>query len=165
MVRGDIIVSCMIIIIDIVAKERLGLGTVLNVLLVGIFMDMVAALNFIPTPESFAMRFAFLIIGTVILAFGCLLYIGVGFGAGPRDSMMVVAMRVSNRSMMVCRLCIEITVCFVGYLLGGTVGVGTVILAIITGPMISPVFKIFGVDAKKIPHTCFYTFGIYKTSV
>jgi uncharacterized membrane protein YczE len=113
-------------------RQPLGVGTVINVLLVGIVIDVV--LPHVPTPHALAVRIAFMVGGVVLMAMGFGFYIGAGLGAGPRDGLMTgIADR--GHSLRVVRTGFEITVLVVGWLLGGTVGVGTLVFALTVGPL------------------------------
>jgi uncharacterized membrane protein YczE len=113
-------------------RQPLGVGTVINVVLVGIVIDVV--LPQVPTPHVLAVRIAFMLGGVLLMSIGFGFYIGAGLGAGPRDGLMTgIADR--GHSLRVVRTIFEVTVLVVGWLLGGTVGVGTVIFAFSMGPL------------------------------
>jgi uncharacterized membrane protein YczE len=113
--------------------EEIGLGTLLNVLLIGTTIDLVRLV--LDTPDSTALQWVFLLGGTVLFAIGSGFYIGAGLGPGPRDSVMT-AFAKRGYKVGTVRTIIEITVVVLGWLLGGTVGVGTVIFAVTIGPMV-----------------------------
>ncbi|MCB9373805.1 MAG: hypothetical protein H6518_13680 [Microthrixaceae bacterium] len=114
-------------------RERIGLGTVLNVVLIGLTID--ATLALVGAPEALAARVGFLVGGTVAFAVGSGFYIGAGLGPGPRDGLMTsIAHR--GHSVRVVRTTIEVLVLAVGWLLGGTVGVGTLFFAATIGPLV-----------------------------
>ncbi|UED88217.1 hypothetical protein K4G22_02850 [Streptomyces profundus] len=113
-------------------RERPGPGTVCNVLLVGLAVE--ATLQLLPQPESLPLRWAFLLLGVVTAAVGTGLYVGAGLGAGPRDGLMTGLAR-RGLSIRRARTMIELTVLALGWLLGGVVGVGTVLYALAIGPL------------------------------
>ncbi len=114
-------------------RERPGVGTVCNVLLVGLAAE--AALELLPGPEQLALRWAFLLLGVVTAAVGTGLYVGAGLGAGPRDGLMT-GLAGRGLSIRRARAVIELSVLALGWLLGGTVGVGTVLYALAIGPLV-----------------------------
>jgi uncharacterized membrane protein YczE len=83
--------------------------------------------------------------GILIQGIASAIYIGVDAGAGPRDSLMLAVHRKTNLSLRVARASVEFTVCIIGWLLGGPVGIGTLIFAILIGPAVQWAFKIFNV--------------------
>jgi uncharacterized membrane protein YczE len=114
--------------------EQIGLGTILNVLLIGTTIDLV--LWPLDEPENTAVRWAFLVGGTVLFAIGSGFYIGAGLGPGPRDSVMT-SLAARGMSVGLVRTAIEVVVLAVGWLLGGSVGVGTVLFALAIGPLVA----------------------------
>ena len=114
--------------------QQIGLGTILNVLLIGATIDLV--LWPLDEPESGVVAWAFLIGGTVLFAVGSGFYIGAGLGPGPRDGVMT-ALAARGLSVGAVRTGIEIVVLALGWLLGGSVGVGTVLFALAIGPLVA----------------------------
>ncbi len=127
------LVGLVILPLWIPLKERVGLGTVLNALEIGIVLDLVKPL--IPEPDNLAMRVLFSIIGLVIIALGSGLYIGSGLGAGPRDGVMMGLKRL-GLSVRMARTLIEAATLLIGWLLGGKVGFGTVLFMLGIGPLV-----------------------------
>jgi len=113
--------------------ERIGLGTLLNVLLIGATMDLV--LWTVDEPSSLAVRWACLVTGIVLFAVGSGLYIGAGLGPGPRDGAMT-AVAARGHPVGVVRTGIEVVVLVTGWLLGGSVGIGTPLFALAIGPLV-----------------------------
>lgn len=114
-------------------RERPGVGTVLNVLIIGITIDLV--LLALVTPQAMWMRAALMLSGPVLFAIGSGFYIGAGLGSGPRDGVMTGLARLGV-PVGAARAAIELTVLAAGWLLGGTVGVGTVVFAVGIGPLV-----------------------------
>jgi uncharacterized membrane protein YczE len=112
-------------------RERPGLGTLLNVLVIGLVVD--ATLAVVDAPEALWQRIALLTLGIFAFGPGSGLYIGAGLGPGPRDGLMTGLAR-RGRSLRVVRTGIELTALAVGALLGGRVGIGTVAFALTVGP-------------------------------
>lgn len=114
-------------------RERPGLGTVLNVVVIGVVIDLV--LLVLTTPASLLLRWVMMLAGPVLFAVGSGFYIGAGLGPGPRDGVMTGMAR-RGVPVGVARFLIEITVLLGGWLLGGTVGAGTVAFAFGIGPLV-----------------------------
>ena len=115
-------------------RQRPGLGTVSNVVVIGLAVD--GALGVLPPAEGIAARVALLASGVVLNGFATGCYIGARFGPGPRDGLMTGTVRRTGRSVRLVRTGIEITVVVAGWLLGGTVGIGTVAYALAIGPLV-----------------------------
>jgi len=116
-------------------RERPGIGTITNVFLIGIVIDL-TLLVFPETVETLWLRWILMIGGTVVIALGSGLYIGVGLGPGPRDGLMTGIAR-RGIPIGVARIGIEVTVLAAGWILGGTVGIGTVVFAFGVGPLVA----------------------------
>lgn len=112
-------------------RQRPGLGTILNIIIIGTVVDI--ALPFIPAPEGYAARFALLGLGIVLNGIAGGAYIGAGFGPGPRDGLMTGICRRTGWPIKFVRTGIEIAVLATGWMMGGTVGVGTVLYAMTIG--------------------------------
>ncbi|GAA4949328.1 putative membrane protein YczE [Nonomuraea thailandensis] len=125
-------VGALVMLLWIPMKQRPGLGTISNVLLVGPFAD--AAIFLLPSTEHLALQTFYLVMGVVVIALSTLLYIGAGLGPGPRDGIMTGLVRL-GMSVRLARLSIEVAVLIAGWLLGGTVGLGTVVFALAIGPL------------------------------
>jgi uncharacterized membrane protein YczE len=130
-----ILIGIVVLFVWIPLKEKVGIGTILNVLIIGIVIDLTLWL----APESvdgLAVRWILLLGGILLVGIGSGLYIGAGLGPGPRDGLMTgIARRGVNIGL--ARFGIEITVLVAGWLLGGTVGIGTVLFAFGMGPLIA----------------------------
>ncbi|NJP91327.1 hypothetical protein HCN51_17995 [Nonomuraea sp. FMUSA5-5] len=127
-----LVVGALVMLLWIPMRQKPGLGTISNVLLVGPFAD--AAVFLLPTPQHLAFQTFYLVMGVVTIALSTLLYIGAGMGPGPRDGIMTGLVRL-GLSVRVARLSIEVAVLIAGWLLGGTVGLGTVVFALAIGPL------------------------------
>jgi uncharacterized membrane protein YczE len=114
-------------------QERPGLGTVLNVIVIGVVIDV--TLLFLTTPHAWWIRAVMMLAGPVLFAVGSGFYIGAGLGAGPRDGVMTALAR-RGIPVGVARAAIELTVLAAGWVLGGTVGAGTVVFALGIGPLV-----------------------------
>jgi uncharacterized membrane protein YczE len=123
-----------VLLIWIPLRQRPGVGTVANVVVIALAVD--TSLAVIPTVEPLAARIAVMVAAVVINGFATALYIGAGMGPGPRDGLMTGFVARTGGSVRVVRTAIEVTVLAVGWLLGGTVGVGTVVYALGIGPLV-----------------------------
>jgi uncharacterized membrane protein YczE len=128
----SIIVGALVLAAWIPLRERPGLGTVLNVILIGTTIDL--ALLVLDTPESAAGRVAYLALGVFLWGPGTGLYIGAGLGPGPRDGLMTGLAARGVGSIRLVRTGIELTALAVGMALGGSVGLGTLAFALTIGP-------------------------------
>jgi uncharacterized membrane protein YczE len=122
-------------------RQRPGLGTVSNVVLVGLSMD--ATLSLVPQVAGLPLRVLLLATAVVLNGLATGLYITARFGPGPRDGLMTGLHRRTGRSVRLVRTCIEVTVLIVGFALGGSVGVGTVVYALAIGPLAQFFLRIF----------------------
>jgi uncharacterized membrane protein YczE len=125
-------VGAVVLVLWIPLRQRPGIGTVSNVIVVGLALD--AALAVLPEPRDLALRSVFLVVGIVLNGVATGLYIGAGLGPGPRDGLMT-GLAARGHSIRVMRTAIEISVLALGWLLGGAVGVGTVLYAVSIGPL------------------------------
>lgn len=119
----------------IMQKSWPKIGSFLNMLFIGIFIDLFNLL--LKAPESILGSISFLLIGTVAIGIGIGLYVGSEIGAGPRDSLMLVLMKRTGWKVQRIRSIIELTVLGLGWILGGPVGFGTLFLALSIGPIVS----------------------------
>lgn len=127
-----ILVGLVILLFWIPIRQRPGIGTVLNTLTVGLVIDLV--LRVMPEPDLLAARVPLLVIGILVTGLGMGLYIGAGLGPGPRDGLMTgIAAR--GFPLWAVRTVLELTALAAGWVLGGNVGIGTVLFAFSIGPL------------------------------
>ena len=129
-----IVVGALVLLAWIPLRERPGLGTVSNVVVIGLALDV--ALAVLPEPSSLPVRVALVPAGILLNAVATAAYIGVHLGPGPRDGLMTGLVRRTGRSVRLVRTSIEVTVVALGWLLGGTLGVATVLYALAIGPLV-----------------------------
>jgi uncharacterized membrane protein YczE len=127
-----IIVGAVVLLLWIPLRQRPGIGTLCNVVVVGVVIDV--ALAVVSPPRSLPVQAAVMVSGVVLNGVATGLYIGAGLGPGPRDGLMT-GFAARGHSLRLVRTCIELTVLAAGWLLGGTVGVGTVAYAVCIGPL------------------------------
>lgn len=138
-----ICVSIVVLLLWIPLRQRPGIGTLLNAVLVGPAADIGFAV--LPTPDQLWLRVLFFVVGLVTLAAATGLYIGANFGPGPRDGLMTGLHRRLGWPIWIVRTCLEVTVVVVGWVLGGNVGVGTVAFALLVGPLCQFFLRVFAV--------------------
>ncbi len=127
-----IVVSVAVLVLWIPLRERPGLGTIANAIVIGLVVD--ATLVVLGTPASLPGRTALMVAGLVLNGAATGMYIGAGLGAGPRDGLMT-GLAARGHAVSVVRTGIELVVLACGWLLGGTVGIGTVAFALAIGPL------------------------------
>jgi len=129
-----IVMSVVVLLFWIPLRELPGLGTILNSILVGLTADLTLAL--LDAPEAMWQRILLMVGGIVLNALATALYIGSQFGPGPRDGLMTGLHRRTGVSIRLVRTGLEVFVVAIGWLLGGVVGVGTVLYALAIGPLV-----------------------------
>jgi uncharacterized membrane protein YczE len=135
-----------ILLLWIPLRQRPGFGTIANLVVIGFVVD--GALAVLPAGESLAARITYLVSGILLNGVATGLYIGSNFGPGPRDGLMTgIVGRFPKLSIRLVRTSIELLVLGVGFLLGGTVGVGTIVYALAIGPLVHLFLPIFAVRA------------------
>jgi uncharacterized membrane protein YczE len=130
-----VISSLLVLALWIPLGERPGVGTIANALIVGPVLDLGVAT--IPAPDPLALRIAYVIVAIAAIALATGLYVGAGWGPGTRDGLMT-GLAKHGVPVAVARASVEITVLIIGYLLGGTLGVATLLFAAFIGPLVKP---------------------------
>ena len=144
-----IMTSVVVLLLWLPLRQRYGIGTVLNALLVGPSADV--GLFLIPTGQPLWVRVGFFIIGLLVLAAATGLYIGAHFGPGPRDGLMTGLHSRTGWPIWFVRTGIEVVVVAVGWVLGGNVGIGTLAFALLVGPLCQYFMRIFVVRMPSQP--------------
>ncbi len=126
-------VGLLLIVVSYLLKVRLYIGTLLNMIFLGLFVDLIIAWDYVPRPENYWQQIPLYLSGVILFGFGVAVYISANLGAGPRDSLMLALTRVSRFSRGTIRTFIEVTAATGGFLLGGPLGIGTVIFALSIG--------------------------------
>ena len=150
--EASIIVSVILVIIGWMLGQKIGVGTILNMIVIGKLIDVIMELNIIPTATNVISGIIMMIISMLVMGFGCYLYIGCSLGCGPRDGVMMGLSKKVNKPIKYIRASIEITVLILGYILGGDLGFGTLISAIGLGYSMQSMFKLLKFDAIKVNH-------------
>lgn len=129
----NVLSSFVVLLLWIPLREKPGIGTIANAIVIGLSMDV--ALGLLPPVESLPARAALLASGIVLNGLATALYVGSQFGRGPRDGLFTSISRRSGWSIQLVRTGMEVVVVVLGLLLGGTIGVGTVLFALALGPL------------------------------
>jgi uncharacterized membrane protein YczE len=125
--------ALVLIISTLLLKKPPQIGAFVNMLSIGVFIDLFLMIPFLQTPESFLGQLIMLMIGIIVLGYGMGLYISAKIGAGPRDNLMIALVEKTGKSITFIRGSIEIIVLFFGWLLGGPVFIGTIITTLTIG--------------------------------
>ncbi|WP_228386299.1 membrane protein YczE [Ornithinicoccus halotolerans] len=128
-----ILVSLLVLLLWIPLRQRPGLGTIANAVLIGVAADLTLAV--VPEPEHLASRAALLVGAVGVNGVASAMYIGAQLGPGPRDGLMTGLSRTTGLSLRFVRTGMEVTVVAIGWLLGGVIGLGTVLYALAIGPL------------------------------
>ena len=129
------IISIVVLMMWIPLKQKPGMGTILNALIIAAMIDL--CINFVPSPESFISQLILAITAVLTVGLGGGIYLVANLGPGPRDGLMIGLQKVSNLPIATVRAFIEISVVSVGWYLGGTVGIGTLLFAFGIGPAVA----------------------------
>ncbi|HEX2810559.1 MAG TPA: hypothetical protein VHN80_30725 [Kineosporiaceae bacterium] len=145
-----IVVGAAVLLGWIPLRQRPGLGTVSNVVVIGLAVDLV--LRVLPQPAEVGVRVGFVLVGIVLNAVATAAYIGARFGPGPRDGLMTGIVARTGWSVRVVRTAIELSVVASGWLLGGNFGAGTVLYAFGIGPLVQPLLPLLSAPgAQPVP--------------
>ena len=128
-------ISLAVLIFWLPLNQKPGIGTILNALIIAIIIDV--SIAFIPTPENYISQLLLAIIAVLTVGLGGGIYLVANLGAGPRDGLMVGLQKKTNLPIAAVRAFLEITVVSIGWYLGGTVGVGTLLFAFGIGPAVA----------------------------
>ncbi|MCT9079053.1 YczE/YyaS/YitT family protein [Streptomyces fulvoviolaceus] len=141
----SIFVGAAVLLLWIPLRQRPGLGTVSNVFVVGIAMD--GTLAALPEAHTLAVQIPLLVAGIVLNGVATGLYIAARFGPGPRDGLMTGLHQRTGRSIRLMRTAVEVAVVATGFVLGGTIGIGTVLYAVSIGPLAQLFLRVFAVPS------------------
>jgi uncharacterized membrane protein YczE len=146
---ANVVVSLLALAVASALGARIGPGTVANAVLVGALVALLTSLEWVQdlAGAGLPVRCGLLALGVLAIGWGTALYVGAGLGAGPRDSLMLVAARRGGLRIGVARAGLEGTVVVTGALLGGSIGVGTVVFAVAIGPVVDVAFRLLAVPA------------------
>jgi len=144
-------VGALVIAVGLLLRIRPGVSTVLNMVLIGFFVDRILGARIIPSaaPDGLVVQLLVDALGVLLVGLGSGLYIRGGLGAGPRDGLMLGLQALTGQRIAVTRAALEIVVAATGFLLGGTLGIGTLVFALGVGPAVELGFHLCGVPARR----------------
>ncbi len=147
--QAVILIGLVLVLGSLVAGIKPGPGTIANMILIGAFADLMLATGIGAGLDDMSvwLRFIVMLGGIVVTGIGSALYIGAGLGAGPRDSLMIAVATRAGIRVGLARAIIEGTALLLGFLLGGSIGVGTAVFALGIGLSVDVAFQLFGMDA------------------
>ena len=130
-----ILISIVVLILWVPLNQKLGIGTILNALIIGLMIDV--CIKFVPTPENYIFQLLLAFIAVLTVGLGGGIYLVANLGPGPRDGLMIGLQKKTNLPIAAVRAFLEITVMAIGWYLGGTVGIGTLLFAFGIGPAVA----------------------------
>ena len=130
-----LLISIAVLILWIPLGQKPGMGTIFNALIIALMIDL--CIKFVPTPSDYLHQLLLAIISVMMVGIGGGIYLVSNLGAGPRDGLMIGLQKVSNLPIAAVRATLEVTVVSVGWYLGGTVGIGTLLFAFGIGPCVA----------------------------
>lgn len=144
-----IVTSLVVLLLWVPLRQQPGLGTIANAVVVGLVVDPVLA--WLDAPEAWLPRIGLMLAGIVLNGLATAMYIGAQLGPGARDGLMTGLSRATGRSIRLMRTLVEVTVVVVGFLLGGVLGIGTVLYALLIGPLTQAMLPWFVVPVEPPP--------------
>ena len=130
-----LLISIVVLLLWIPLRQKPGMGTILNALIIAIMIDL--CIKYVPTPSNFIYQLILAVISVIMVGIGGGIYLISNLGAGPRDGLMIGLQKITNFPIAVVRATLEISVVSIGWYLGGTVGVGTLLFAFGIGPCVA----------------------------
>ena len=130
-----LLISIVVLLLWIPLRQKPGMGTILNALIIAIMIDL--CIKYVPTPSNYIYQLILAGISVIMVGIGGGIYLVSNLGAGPRDGLMIGLQKITNFPIAVVRATLEISVVSIGWYLGGTVGVGTLLFAFGIGPCVA----------------------------
>ena len=130
-----LVISIVVLFLWIPLKQKPGMGTILNALIIAIMIDL--CIKYVPTPSNYIHQLLLAVISVIMVGIGGGIYLVSNLGAGPRDGLMIGLQKLTNFPIAVVRATLEISVVSIGWYLGGTVGIGTLLFAFGIGPCVA----------------------------
>ena len=150
--QASIIAGVVIVIITSVLGLKVGLGTIANMIGIGCFIDLILYMKIIPVCTNTFIGILMMIGSLFASAIGSYLYIGCEMGCGPRDGLMIALVKLTGKPISIIRFAIEMGALIIGWVLGGFVGIGTLVTAFGIGYCVQIIFKIFNFNVKLVKH-------------
>lgn len=148
----SVIVAIIVLAVAIIMGEKFGLATILDSILVGIFFQLKLDSGILTVQNNRFLGIIYVLIGMEIISLAIIVYMSTGFGAGPRDSFNLALSRITGIKMGYIKVALEVTVVFIGFLLGGRIGIGTAIYAFGLGLLLQLNLDILKFEPKTIQH-------------
>ncbi len=146
--KMTVYVGFSVLIFALMLREKVGWGTLGNILSIGPWLDL--CLWLLPSvSDNLVLQIVFFLTGILVQGIATAVYIGVDAGAGPRDSLMLAINRTTKLSIRMARGILEVFVVLIGWILGGPLGIGTVVFALLIGPSVQWGFKLFNVKTHR----------------
>ncbi len=130
-----LLISIVVLLLWIPLRQKPGMGTILNALIIAIMIDL--CIKYVPTPSNYIYQLILAVISVIMVGIGGGIYLVSNLGAGPRDGLMIGLQKITNFPIAIVRATLEISVVSIGWYLGGTVGVGTLLFAFGIGPCVA----------------------------
>ncbi|WP_458407415.1 YczE/YyaS/YitT family protein [Anaerotignum sp.] len=147
------VISILIVLIDVLLKEKIGYGTILDALLVGNYVDFIGYFNLVPVSKSIPLSCIMVIVGLFIMGYGQYFYMDAAQGCGPRDSLLIaLGKRFPRTPIGIVQTVIVGIALLIGWLLGGPVGIGTVISVFGMGTALQIVCKLLHFEPRNVVH-------------
>ncbi|GIP61082.1 YitT family protein [Paenibacillus sp. FSL W8-0186] len=137
----QIFLMLLVLVVFFIDRSRLGIGTIMHALLVGFFIDLLLRLN-IPSPQNIIISFIVLLMGILCVGSGLAIYIRAGMGAGAVDAIMMIVYKKLNINLKWAKLGIDSVLAGTGFLMGGSLGIGTVLGVLLTGTIVETILKL-----------------------
>ena len=150
--RASIYSGIVIVILNIVLGQNIGWGTVVNMILIGMFMDVLMIYDIIPIPKILPVKLFMILLGIISQGMGTYFYISVGLGAGPRDGLMVALVNRTGKSIGIIKGIIETSAVVIGFAMGGNLGIGTLIMSFFSGYVWEFMYKKMNFQINAIRH-------------
>ncbi|WMJ83559.1 YczE/YyaS/YitT family protein [Oscillospiraceae bacterium LTW-04] len=151
--NASVMVGLIILVADVLLGEKIGFGTIVNTIMIGKMVDFFNYIELLPKMENFFSGLVLLLAGLVIVCFGMYFYMGTGLGGGPRDSLMVALHRKYPKLPIgLTRTLLEGAALLSGWMLGGKVGIGTLVSVLSVGFIMQGVFALVRFDPKAVQH-------------
>jgi uncharacterized protein len=147
---ANVVISLAVLVVGWLLGGKIGIGTIANAVLVGTFIDLLTRVVDL-SHEPLGVRIALLVIGIGLIGPGSALYIGADLGAGPRDTLMLVGARRTGVRVGIVRAALELCALAAGIVLGGTFGVGTILFALLVGPIVEWSFALLARTPLALP--------------
>ena len=129
------LISVTVLILWLPLSQKPGIGTILNAIIIALMIDL--CIKFVPTPSNYINQLILAVVSVIAVGIGGGIYLVSNLGAGPRDGLMIGLQKISNFPIAAVRATLEITVVSIGWYLGGTVGIGTLLFAFGIGPCVA----------------------------